>query len=49
MQTHSKIDPDADTFREVVETAMALLPEKVLDEPIGDPPEYAFGSHALET
>lgn len=48
MQAQSKIDPDTDDFRDAVERAMALMPEGVLDEPVGDTPEHALGAHVLE-
>ncbi|CAN0275944.1 unnamed protein product [Ectocarpus sp. 6 AP-2014] len=48
VQAQSKIDPDTDDFRDAVDRAMALLPEGVLDEPVGDTPECAFGSHVRD-
>lgn len=48
VQAQSKIDPDTDDFREAVDRAMALLPEGVLDEPVGDTPESARGSHVRD-
>ena len=48
VQALSKIDPDTDAFRDVVEEAMALMPEEALDQPVGDPPEDALGVHAVE-
>lgn len=49
VQAQSKIDPDTDDFREAVDRAMALVPEGVLDEPVGDAPPCALGAaHALE-
>ncbi|CAM9109422.1 unnamed protein product [Pylaiella littoralis] len=48
VQAQSKIDPDTDDFRDAVERAMALMPEGVLDEPVGDTPECALGAHVLE-
>lgn len=44
MQAQSKIDPDTDDFREAVERAMAVVPEGVLDEPVGDAPPSALGA-----
>lgn len=44
VQAQSKIDPDTDDFRDAVEQAMALVPEGVLDEPVGDPPPCALGA-----
>lgn len=46
MQT--KVDPDTDAFRDIVDEAMALVPDEVLDEPVGDAPEEALGAYVLE-
>lgn len=48
VQAQSKIDPDTDALREVVEGAMALMPDEALDQPVGDPPEDALGVQAVE-
>eukprot|EP00752_Nemacystus_decipiens_P004911 g4470.t1 len=48
VQAQSKIDPDTDDFREAVERAMALVPEGVLDEPVGDAPPPTLGVSGLE-
>ncbi len=44
VQAQSKIDPDTEDFREAVERAMAVMPEGVLDEPVGDAPPSAHGA-----
>lgn len=48
MQAQSKIDPDTDALRDVVEEAMAQMPDESLDEPVGNPPEDALGVQAVE-
>lgn len=44
VQVQSKIDPDADIFRDVVEAAMELMEPEILDEPVGDTPDAALGA-----
>lgn len=43
VQVQSKVDPDSNAFREVVETAMELMEPEMLDEPVGDTPDTALG------
>lgn len=43
VQVQSKIDPDTDAFRDVVETAMQFMPDEALDEPVGETPDSALG------
>ena len=48
VQAQSKIDPDTDALRDIVEEAMAEMPDEALDEPVGNPPEDALGVQAVE-